>query len=68
MESVTLNETALLTLPESKRPVFIYEWLRRLDRVLTTLSDSNELNQVNKSSHGTWLSENRKDWGRREII
>jgi len=60
MESVTLNETALLTLPESKRPVFIYEWLRRLDRVLTTLSDSNELNQVKKSRHGTWFSENRK--------
>jgi hypothetical protein len=50
MESVILNEAALLSLPESKRPIFIYEWLRRLDRVLTTLADSSELNQVKPNS------------------
>uniref|UniRef100_A0A1B6GMZ3 HEAT repeat-containing protein 5A n=1 Tax=Cuerna arida TaxID=1464854 RepID=A0A1B6GMZ3_9HEMI len=32
--SLTLNEEALVQLPESKRPVFVFEWLRFLDKVL----------------------------------
>lgn len=32
--SLTLNEEALAQLPASKRPVFIFEWLRFLDKVL----------------------------------
>lgn len=32
--SLTLNEEALKQLPEAKRPVFIFEWLRFLDKVL----------------------------------
>lgn len=32
--SLTLNEEALSQLPEHKRPVFIFEWLRFLDKVL----------------------------------
>ena len=32
--SLTLNEEALNQLPESKRPVFVFEWLRFLDKVL----------------------------------
>ncbi|KAF4530055.1 hypothetical protein B566_EDAN016405, partial [Ephemera danica] len=32
--SLTLNEAALNQLPETKRPVFILEWLRFLDKVL----------------------------------
>lgn len=32
--SLTLNEEALSQLPESKRPVFVFEWLRFLDKVL----------------------------------
>lgn len=32
--SLTLNEEALIQLPESKRPVFVFEWLRFLDKVL----------------------------------
>lgn len=32
--SLTLNEEALNQLPEQKRPVFVYEWLRFLDKVL----------------------------------
>ena len=46
MEAVTLNETTLQSLPETKRPIFVYEWLRRLDRILSTLADSNELNEA----------------------
>lgn len=32
--SLTLNEDALGQLPESKRPIFVFEWLRFLDKVL----------------------------------
>ena len=32
--SLLLNEEALNRISESKRPVFIYEWLRFLDKVL----------------------------------
>lgn len=32
--SLTLNEAALGQIPEAKRPVFILEWLRFLDKVL----------------------------------
>lgn len=33
-QSLTLNEEALSKIPEQKRPVFVFEWLRHLDRVL----------------------------------
>lgn len=32
--SLTLNEEALAQVPVAKRPVFIFEWLRFLDKVL----------------------------------
>lgn len=32
--SLLLNETALAQIPEAKRPVFVFEWLRFLDKVL----------------------------------
>ncbi|KAJ8865553.1 hypothetical protein PR048_033073 [Dryococelus australis] len=32
--SLTLNEDALQQIPEPKRPVFVFEWLRFLDKVL----------------------------------
>jgi hypothetical protein len=32
--SLTLNEEALKQIPEAKRPVFVFEWLRFLDKVL----------------------------------
>jgi len=32
--SLLLNEEALSRIAESKRPVFIFEWLRFLDKVL----------------------------------
>ncbi|XP_014295577.1 HEAT repeat-containing protein 5B isoform X2 [Microplitis demolitor] len=32
--SLTLNEDALDQIPEAKRPVFVFEWLRFLDKVL----------------------------------
>lgn len=32
--SLTLNEDALNQIPEAKRPVFVFEWLRFLDKVL----------------------------------
>ena len=36
--TLTLNEEALQTMPETKRPVFIYSWLRRLERNLNTVN------------------------------
>ncbi|XP_052891459.1 HEAT repeat-containing protein 5B isoform X3 [Anopheles moucheti] len=38
--SLTLNEVALNQLPEQKRPVFIFEWLRFLDKVLVAAQKS----------------------------
>lgn len=32
--SLTLNEAALQQLPDDKKPHFIFEWLRFLDKVL----------------------------------
>lgn len=32
--SLTLNEEALAQIPSAKKPVFIFEWLRFLDKVL----------------------------------
>jgi len=34
--SLLLNEEALAQITEAKRPVFIFEWLRFLDKVLVT--------------------------------
>lgn len=38
--SLILNEDALKLLPEPKRPVFIFEWLRYLDKVLPNAQKS----------------------------
>ncbi|XP_039759726.1 HEAT repeat-containing protein 5B isoform X1 [Pararge aegeria] len=38
--SLTLNETALLQLPDDKKPHFIFEWLRFLDKVLVAAHKS----------------------------
>lgn len=38
--SLTLNEEALLQVPEAKRPVFVFEWLRFLDKVLVAAQKS----------------------------
>lgn len=34
-QSLILNEEVLQSLPENKRPVFIYEWLCFLNKVLS---------------------------------
>lgn len=33
--SLLLNEEALQKIPENKKPVFVFEWLRFLDKVLS---------------------------------
>lgn len=38
--SLTLNENALSQIPEAKRPVFVFEWLRYLDKVLIAAQKS----------------------------
>lgn len=38
--SLLLNEEALKKVPESKRPVFVFEWLRFLDKVLAAAQKS----------------------------
>ncbi|XP_070179925.1 HEAT repeat-containing protein 5B-like isoform X2 [Littorina saxatilis] len=38
--SLLLNEEALKRVPESKRPVFVFEWLRFLDKVLAAAQKS----------------------------
>ncbi|GAB6024418.1 hypothetical protein CHUAL_009582 [Chamberlinius hualienensis] len=38
--SLTLNEDALIQIAEAKRPVFIFEWLRFLDKVLVAAQKS----------------------------
>ncbi|XP_063696087.1 HEAT repeat-containing protein 5B isoform X3 [Culicoides brevitarsis] len=39
-QSLTLNEEALSKIPEQKRPVFVFEWLRHLDKVLIAAQKS----------------------------
>ncbi|XP_034252934.1 HEAT repeat-containing protein 5B isoform X2 [Thrips palmi] len=41
--SLTLNEEALKQIPEAKRPVFVFEWLRFLDKVLVAAQKSDGL-------------------------
>lgn len=38
--SLTLNEEAYNQIPEQKRPVFVFEWLRFLDKVLVAAQKS----------------------------
>lgn len=45
--SLLLNEEALEACPEQKRPVFIYEWLRYLDRILP-ITQREDLKNVQK--------------------
>jgi len=40
MEGITLDESALQALADSKRPIFIYEWLLKLDGILSSLAGS----------------------------
>lgn len=35
-QSLTLNEEALQQIPDHNKPVYIFEWLRYLDKVLVT--------------------------------
>lgn len=42
--SLLLNEDALAQITEAKRPVFIFEWLRFLDKVLVAANRVN--NQI----------------------
>lgn len=44
--SLLLNEDALAQITEAKRPVFIFEWLRFLDKVLVA---ANKVKQFEKS-------------------
>lgn len=39
--SLLLNEEALAQITEAKRPVFIFEWLRFLDKVLVAANKVN---------------------------
>lgn len=43
--SLLLNEDALAQITEAKRPVFIFEWLRFLDKVLVA---ANKVKQFEK--------------------
>ena len=46
--SLLLNEDALAQITEAKRPVFIFEWLRFLDKVLVA---ANKVKQVSDERH-----------------
>lgn len=39
--SLTLNEDALDQIPEAKRPVFVFEWLRFLEKILVAAQKVN---------------------------
>ena len=40
--SLTLDEEALTSLPDARRPVHVYEWLRRLDTVLQGVTETSQ--------------------------
>lgn len=45
-DQILLNEAALAALDEAKRPIFIFEWLRQLDRMLALAAAKSEDNQL----------------------
>ena len=45
-QNLVLNEEALNSLPENKRPVFIYEWLCFLNKVLVAAQKVNSLYSI----------------------
>lgn len=47
--SLTLNEEALAQIPVAKRPVFIFEWLRFLDKVLVAAQKVNVSSILNNN-------------------
>lgn len=51
-QSLLLNEDAYKKVAEAKRPVFIYEWLRFLDKVLVAAQKVNFL--INKLQSVNW--------------
>ena len=40
--SLSLDEEALTSLPDARRPVHVYEWLRRLDTVLQGVTETSQ--------------------------
>ena len=40
--SLTLDEEALTSLPDARRPVHVYEWLRRLDSALQGVTETSQ--------------------------
>ena len=54
-QALTLNEEALQTMAETKRPVFVYEWLRWLDSHLP-LADRSQVKECQKVLVGQLMS------------
>ena len=44
--NLVLNEEALAQLTESKRPLFIFEWLRHLDKALVNIRKVTSINWI----------------------
>lgn len=42
-QSLTLNEEALKQIPDHNKPVYIFEWLRYLDKVLVSAQKVNKM-------------------------
>lgn len=42
--SLTLNEEAFKLIPDHKKPVFVFEWLRFLDKVLVAAQKVSQQN------------------------
>ena len=54
-QSLVLNEEALKSLPENKRPVFIYEWLCFLNKVLVAAQKVKINGKFNRITHFIFL-------------
>ncbi|XP_014676646.1 PREDICTED: HEAT repeat-containing protein 5B-like [Priapulus caudatus] len=52
--SLTLNEQAVAQIAETKRPIFVFEWLRFLDKVLVAAQKS-DINECQKKLLGQLL-------------
>ena len=44
--SLTLNEEAFKQIPDHKKPVFLFEWLRFLDKVLVAAQKVEEIFEI----------------------
>ena len=58
---VTLNFGVLASLPDTERPIFVYKWLWRLDKILSSLVKRNHANDYQRQQQTELVRKCQKD-------